>query len=81
MNNIVKEEIIIDVNNNNEIELSYLIINEGINKVRITINMEGNASFVNLKIRVINKTYDSNINIICDGIIKDGTIDNELMED
>ncbi len=71
----------ININNNNDLTLNYLIINKGTNTVKITINMLGNASLANIKIRVINKTSASKANIICDGLIKANTVDNELTED
>ncbi len=70
----------INTHNNNELTLNYLIINEGINNIVITLNMLGNASFASITIHVINKTKDSKVNIVCDGIVKENTYDNELNE-
>ncbi len=71
----------LNINNNNQVLLNYLIINEGQNKINITLNITGNSSYINIIVRVINKTKDSNADIICDGIIKENTHDNELLQD
>lgn len=71
----------IDIQNDSHFEMNYLIINEGINTVTITVNLRGNRSFAKIKVRSINVDNNSKLNIICNGIILKDTIDNELIED
>lgn len=71
----------INVENNAKVDYYMLLLNEGKNKVTLSVVMTGNQSKVSLKVRVINKTSDSNIDIICDGLVEEDTKDNELVED
>lgn len=61
--------------------LELLILNKGQNKLRINLETIGNNNNINLKIRILNKTNNSNMNLICDGFINSKTKDNVLVED
>lgn len=81
--NLVNKDtkITLNIDDNATVDLNYLVINEGKNKINITANFKGNNSKCHIKLRVINQTHESNANIICDGIIEENTKDNELIED
>lgn len=81
--NLVNKDtkITLNIDDNATVDLNYLVINEGKNKINITANFKGNNSKCHIKLRVINQTPESNANIICDGIIEENTKDNELIED
>lgn len=81
--NIVNKDtsIIINIKDNTSVNLNFLIINKGHNKIQITTNLQGNNSKCNVKVRAINQDSESNADIICDGIIYEKTSDNELIED
>lgn len=81
--NFINKDMIMEINiyDNSMVNLNWTIINEGRNRVNITVNMLGNNSKSEAKVRVINKTSDSNIDIVFKGIIKESTIDNEMLED
>ena len=74
-------KILINLNNNSKIIYNLLLINDGKNKVNLNLNMNGNKSEALIKVHIINKNSDSNINFICDGKIEENTIDNVLTED
>lgn len=81
--NIVNKDtgLTININDNTIVNLNFLIINKGHNKIHITTYFLGNNSKCNIKVRVINQDSESNADIICDGIIYENTHDNELIED
>jgi len=81
--NIIEDNLKINITLNNDSILEYnmYVINKGINKVEINIEMLGNNNKAIIKLRVINKTSDSNLDIICNGKVKENTINNELLED
>lgn len=79
---VVTESFDIFINTLDNAILNYnlLIINNGKNKIHINVNMNGNNSSVSLKVHILNINDTSNIDVICDGLIKK-SIDNELVED
>lgn len=83
MINILNNNLNVDINIYNESILEYnmIIINNGNNKVKININMLGNDSLAKIRLRVINKNESSNLDIICNGFVKENTVNNELLED
>lgn len=73
--------VVINITNNSSLKFNWLIINNGNNKVHLTINILGNNSNVEVHLRTINKNNESNLDIICDGVIKSKTKDNVFLED
>ena len=80
---MIKENrcIIINVYDNVELDYNLALINTGKNKCNVKVNILGNNSSVNIKVRVLNTDKQSKIDIICDGNINIKTIDNEFVED
>jgi len=80
---LLDKNINIDVNiyDNVIVDYNILIINSGINKFNINLNMLGNNSDIKIKVRVINKNNESNIDVVCNGLVKSNTKDNMLLED
>lgn len=68
------------INNRAKVELNWLILNKGNNKVVINVIMQGDNSYCSLKVRILNEG-DSKINFICLGKINKDTFDNEILED
>jgi len=68
---MIKENrcIIINVYDNVELDYNLALINTGKNKCNIKVNILGNNSSVNIKVRVLNTDKQSKIDIICDGNI------------
>lgn len=83
MINILKKDLKININlaHNSKLYWNQLLLNTGDNKIDVTVSLLGNNCKSFLKIRGINETKESKLNLVCDGIIKDGTIDTELIED
>lgn len=81
--NILDKDInlVINLQDNSLLNLNWVIINSGKNKVHLTINMDGNSSIATSKVRIINKTKNSNLDFVIDGVINKKTYDNELLED
>lgn len=81
--NILDKDInlVINLQDNSLLNLNWVIINSGKNKVHLTINMDGNSSIATSKVRIINKTKNSNLDFVIDGVINKNTYDNELLED
>lgn len=81
--NILDKDInlVINLQDNSLLNLNWVIINSGKNKVHLTINMDGNSSIATSKVRIINKTKNSNLDFVIDGVINKDTYDNELLED
>ncbi|MCM1052842.1 MAG: SufD family Fe-S cluster assembly protein [Ruminococcus sp.] len=73
--------LVINVLNDDIVNLNWIIINSGQNKVHLTLNMKGNNSKVEAHVRIINKNDNDNVDLICDGNIDKETIDNILVED
>lgn len=71
----------IAIHNNSEVELNWLIINHGINKVTLNVEMLGVASFAKLRVRILNTTSSDYLDFICNGVVGKNTSDNELLED
>lgn len=71
----------IHLKENSDLALNILIINNGKNTITINIDSLENNSKAKIKLRAINKTRASNLNVICNGTIGENTIDNELLED
>ncbi len=68
------------LDNNSTLDMRYLIVNQGDNKVTLNIKCLGNNNHINLSIRVINKEA-SKINLEINGHILANTYDNVLIED
>ena len=83
MINVLKKDLKININlaHNSKLYWNQLLLNTGDNKIDVTVSLLGNNCKSFLKIRGINETKESKLNLVCDGIIKDGTIDTELIED
>ena len=62
------------------LEFNMLLINKDNNQVKINIEMTQDKAKSVINIRGINKEYNSNLDIICNGYIKENTKDNELIE-
>lgn len=80
---IIKEDttLTLNIKNNTTVNLSWVIINQSNTKCHLKINLLGNNSKCNAKVRIVNATNKCNANLICDGIIKKNTKENELVED
>ena len=80
---LLDKNINIDINIFNSVTLYYnvLIINNGKNKFNVSLNMLGNNSDVKIRLRTINRNDESNIDIICNGLVESKTKDNKLLED
>lgn len=65
---------------NAKLNLNMLILNKNNNKVTIDIDLLDNNSKAFADIRGINIENNSNLDIICNGYIKNSTKDNELVE-
>ncbi len=73
--------IAVNINSDSAVKFNWLIINEGNNKVQLTINVLGNNNKVEIRVRAINRRGNSNLDIICDGIINKDIKDNIFVED
>lgn len=81
--NLLNESRNIEINifDNSIFEENLVIINKGINRFIITINMLGNNSTAKIKLRVINTSSDDKIDIECNGKVESNTLNNILIED
>ncbi len=81
--NRVSQNVNIDINleDNCTLEFDWLIVNRGINKVVLNVNMNGNNSNARIKVRAINLDNDSNLDLICNGNVYSNTCDNIMLED
>ncbi|MDE5539725.1 MAG: SufD family Fe-S cluster assembly protein, partial [Bacilli bacterium] len=81
--NVITKDMHINIkmNQNSHLVLNWVIINDGNNKVVLDINMLGNNNKAEVHVRVINKNIDDSADVICNGMVCAGTIDNELLED
>jgi len=66
---------------NAKLNLNMLILNKNKHQVKIDVDMIENGALATIGVRAINISEDSNLDIICNGYIKDNTKDNELIED
>jgi len=73
--------VIINIKDDTIFNLNWVIINTGKNKVHLEVNMTGNNSNAKARVRIINKTNDSNLDFVINGVIAKKTYDNELLED
>lgn len=60
--------------------LNLLILNKGKHQVKVEVDMQKDKAYASLSIRAINIANNSNLDVICNGYIKAGTKDNELIE-
>lgn len=74
-------EIVFNIGSKATLNFNWVIQNKGRNKVKLIINMVGNDSKAEIKLRGINEIDGSNLDIICDGIVKENTLNNYLVED
>lgn len=74
-------ELNILIHDDSYVDFEWLIINQGNNIVKLNVEMHGNRSKAKLKVRIINKSHEDKINLICNGIVLKDTCDNELLED
>lgn len=70
----------ITIQNNAKLYLNMLVRNKGCNQIIININMVANNSEADINIRGINRDNNSNLDIICNGYIKENTKENCLIE-
>jgi len=73
--------LVINLIDDSILNLNWVIINDGKNKIHLTINMNGSKCSATAKVRIINKTKDSNLDFVIDGNIEKNTFDNILLED
>ncbi len=74
-------KITFNLNDSSSLEFNLLIINEKNNKYEINVNMLGNNSRSLVKMHAINKGEKDLLDVICNGYVKDKTINNDLKED
>ena len=66
---------------NSHLEYNLVLLNKGCNTIFLDINMPESNSTSNIKVRSLNLTSTSNLNLICNGYIAKNTQNNELLED
>lgn len=74
-------EMVFNVGSKATLDFNWVILNNGHNKVKLIIKMLGNDSRASIKVRGINELDKGNLDIICEGIVQEKTIDNILVQD